>query len=79
MIDFVLNFIEDFANGTFIPLIEKDLVSLNVNRSMCLSPSLPPSQGYLADTFPYPYGDELKGIASVLGCPLGKPRNGHHL
>ena len=30
-------------------------------------------QGYLADTFPGPYGDEIKGIAKASKIPLGMP------
>ena len=29
-------------------------------------------QGFLADTLPAPYGQEIKGIANITGLPLGK-------
>ena len=28
-------------------------------------------QGFLADTMPQPYGDEIKGLAKASGLPLG--------
>lgn len=33
---------------------------------------IPLYQGRLADTLPYPYGDELRGINETTGLPLGE-------